>query len=412
MSEMLEEGIKKIEWARAHMHVLNEISSDIKSGGALNGLRIGISLHLEAKTAVLAIALKEAGAEVRITSCNPLSTDDSVALALREHYGVLTYAKRGQTDEEYYKSLQNVVDLKPQIIIDDGCDLVNLVHTQRTELLPDIIGACEETTTGIVRLQAMQKEGVLKFPVMNVNDALMKHLFDNRYGTGQSTFDGVFTATNRTIAGSIFVVGGYGWCGRGIAMRAAGLGANVIVTEIDPVKAIEARLDGFRVMEMKDAVVEADFIVTVTGVKDIIRDVHIPELKDQVVLANAGHFDNEINKEHLNSAASGISTLREGVEEYKMPDGRRIYVLAQGRLVNLASGQGHPAEIMDMSFSIQAAAADYLARNHDNLENRVHAVPQEIDSKVAWLKLKTLGVAIDELTPDQEEYRNSWRSGT
>jgi adenosylhomocysteinase len=408
----IEEGIKKIEWARAHMHVLREISAELKEGQALKGLRISMALHLEAKTAVLAIALKEAGADIRITSCNPLSTDDDVALAALEHYGVQNYAKRGQNDEEYYIALKNVLDLKPNIIVDDGCDLINLVHTERKELLPDIIGANEETTTGVVRLQAMEKEGVLQFPVMNVNDALMKHLFDNRYGTGQSTFDGVFTATNRTIAGSIFVVGGYGWCGRGIAMRAKGMGANVIVTEIDPVKAIEARLDGFRVMTMENAAPEADFIVTVTGVMDIIRDIHIARLKDQVVLANAGHFDNEINKGHLEEASAEIRTLREGVSEYLMPDGRRIYLLAEGRLVNLASGQGHPAEIMDMSFAIQATCTEYLAKYHKDLEKKVYMVPDEIDKKVAWIKLKTMGVTIDKLTPEQDKYRNSWSVGT
>jgi len=408
----LEEGIKKIEWARAHMHVLQEISEELKKGGALKGIRIGMALHLEAKTAVLAIALKEAGAEIRLTSCNPLTTDDDVALAAMEHYGVLNFAKKGQCTEEYYTALKNVLDLKPQIMIDDGCDLINIVHTERKELLSDIIGANEETTTGIVRLKAMEKEGVLEFPVMNINDALMKHLFDNRYGTGQSTFDGVFSATNLTIAGSTFVVGGYGWCGRGIAMRAKGMGANVIVTEIDPVKAIEARLDGFRVMTMEKAAPEANFIVTVTGVKDIVRDIHIAGLKDQVVLANAGHFDNEINKEHLRAEAMDVKPLREGVEEYTMRDGRRIYVLAEGRLVNLASGQGHPVEIMDMSFSIQAACAEYLGKHHQGLENRVYKVPDEIDEKVAWIKLSTMGLDIDELTPEQEKYRNSWSVGT
>lgn len=410
--EELEKGKLKIEWAKTHMPVLREIAKELKETQALKGLRIAMALHLEAKTAALAVALNEAGADIRITSCNPLSTDDCVAYALKEHYGVENFAKRGQCNDEYYCALNNVLDIKPQLIVDDGCDLINIVHTERRDLLDEIIGANEETTTGIVRLQAMEKDGALEFPVMNVNDASMKHLFDNRYGTGQSTFDGIFTATNLTIAGRVFVVGGYGWCGRGIAMRAKGMGANVIVTEIDPVKAIEARLDGFRVMTMEEAVPEADIILTVTGVKDIVRDIHLPTIKDGCILGNAGHFDNEINKEHLAAASNGKRIVRGDVEEYTLKDGRRVYLLAEGRLVNLASGQGHPAEIMDMSFSIQAACAQHVVQNYKEMQNKVYIVPEDIDNKVAWIKLKTLGVEIDKLTEEQEKYMNSWQVGT
>ena len=405
-----EVGLKKIEWARTHMPVMKEVQEQLKANGILKGVRIGMALHVEAKTAVLAITLKNAGADVRLTGCNPLSTDDDVVAALNDVFSLKTVAKKGESNEEYYAHLRAVLAHNPEYTIDDGGDLISLVHREYPELLQGIRGGNEETTTGIVRLRAMAAEGALKFPVMNVNDAMMKHLFDNRYGTGQSTFDGIFSATNLLIAGKNFVVGGYGWCGRGIAMRAKGLGANVIVTEIDPIKAIEAIHDGFRVMPMIEAVKEADFIVTATGVRDIVRKEHFEAMKDGCVLANSGHFDNEIDVAGLRGMAAGTEHVREMVEEFTMHDGRKIYVLAEGRLVNLAAGQGHPVEIMDLSFAIQALSVEYLLTH--KMEAGVHRVPLEMDERVAEIKLKSSGVKIDSLTERQRDYINTWREGT
>ena len=405
-----EVGLRKIEWAKAHMPVLTEVEKELRENGALKGVRIGMALHVEAKTAVLAITLKNAGADVRLTGCNPLSTDDSVVAALNDVFSLKTVAKNGEGNEEYYAHLRAVLAHNPEYLIDDGGDLISLVHREYPELLRSIRGGNEETTTGIVRLRAMAAEGALRFPVMDVNDAMMKHLFDNRYGTGQSTFDGIFSATNLLIAGKNFVVGGYGWCGRGIAMRAKGLGANVIVTEIDPIKAIEAIHDGFRVMPMIEAVKEADFIVTATGVRDIVRNEHFEAMKDGCVLANSGHFDNEIDVVGLREMATGTKNVREMVEEFTMPDGRKIYLLADGRLVNLAAGQGHPVEIMDLSFAIQALSAEYLLTH--KTEVGVHRVPLEMDERVAEIKLRASGVEIDKLTERQKDYINSWQEGT
>jgi adenosylhomocysteinase len=367
---------------------------------------------VEAKTGVLALSLREAGASVRLASCNPLSTDDSVATALAEVYGLEVFARKWQSADEYYDNLNKVLDLKPDLVIDDGADLVFLLHTKRQDLLKGVRGANEETTTGVIRLRAMERDGALRFPVIDVNDAQMKHLFDNRYGTGQSTIDGLMNATNLLIAGKTFVVAGYGWTGRGIASRARGMGAHVVVTEVDPVKAIEASMDGFEVLPMRKASRVADFIVSATGCKDILTATHFGGLKDQVVLANAGHFDNEISKADLERASKGKRRVREFVDEYLLPGGKRVYLLAEGRLVNIAAGQGHPVEIMDMSFAIQAVSAGYLAEHAANLKPRLYPVPASLDLKVARLKLGSLGIRTDRLTKEQRAYLESWREGT
>src|SRR5881296_2220776 len=412
MSQLGEAGARRIEWAREHMPVLAAIREELKAKKTLRGLRIGMALHVEAKTGVLALSLREAGATVRLASCNPLSTDDSVASALAEKHGLDVYAKKWQTNDEYYANLNKVLDLKPDLVIDDGADLIKLLHTNRRKLLDGVRGANEETTTGIIRLRAMERDGALRFPVIDVNDAQMKHLFDNRYGTGQSTFDGLMNATNLLIAGKTFVVAGYGWTGRGIAMRAKGLGARVVVTEVDPVKALEASMDGFDVLPMRAAVKAADFIVSATGCKDIITAAHFPGLKDQVVLANAGHFDNEISKADLERHSKGKRRVREFVDEYTLPGGKRVYLVAEGRLVNIAAGQGHPVEIMDMSFAIQGVSIGYLADRAATLGPRIYAVPSDLDLKVARLKLRSMGVRIDHLTKAQRAYLNSWQEGT
>jgi adenosylhomocysteinase len=412
VSELGQRGARRIEWARDHMPVLAAIRDELKQKKALRGLRIGMALHVEAKTGVLALSLQEAGAKVRLASCNPLSTDDSVATALAESYDLEVYAKKWETTEEYYANLHKVLDLKPDLVIDDGADLISLLHTKRTEVLPGVRGGNEETTTGVIRLRAMERDGALRFPIIDVNDAQMKHLFDNRYGTGQSTIDGIMNATNLLIAGKTFVVAGYGWTGRGIALRARGMGARVIVTEVDPVKAIEASMDGFDVMPMRKAARLADFIVSATGCKDIVTEAHFAGLKDQVVLANAGHFDNEISKADLERASKGKKRVREFVDEYVLPNGKRIHLLAEGRLVNIAAGQGHPVEIMDMSFAIQAVSAGYLAEHAGDLKPRVYAVPESLDLKVARLKLQSSGIQMDRLTKAQREYLDSWREGT
>jgi adenosylhomocysteinase len=412
MEDPVARGVDRIEWARAHMAVLSTVRVELVRKRTLKGMRIGMALHTEAKTAVLALTLKEAGARVRLASCNPLSTDDSVSLALNQKYGLETHAKKHESTKEYYENLNAVLDIRPQIVVDDGGDLISLLHTDRRELLDEVYGANEETTTGINRLKAMAADGKLEFPVIDVNDARMKHFFDNRYGTGQSTFDGIMTATNLLIAGRKFVVAGYGWCGRGIAMRARGMGARVVVTEVDPIKAIEANLEGFEVAPMAKAVKDAAFVVSVTGCKDVISRKQIPSLKDGVVLANAGHFDNEISKRDLQRLSKSRRQVRDYVEEYTLKDGRRAYLLAEGRLVNLAAGQGHPVEIMDMSFSIQALCAGYLADHHGQIRPGVHPVPPDIDDKVARVRLATWGLEVDQLTPEQKHYMSSWSEGT
>jgi len=410
--ELVEKGVRRIEWARTHMKVLENIRERMVKEQTFEGLKVGMALHTEAKTAVLALTIQEAGAEVRLTSCNPLSTDDSVAVALNEKYGLTTYAKKGQNTKDYYQSLNKVLDMKPDYVIDDGADLIFLLHTKRKELLPKIKGANEETTTGVMRLRSMAQQGALKFPVMSVNDAYMKYLFDNRYGTGQSTMDGFMAATNLVIAGKDFVVAGYGWCGRGIAMRAKGMGADVTVCEVDPIRAIEAKLDGYAVMPMSQAVRGADIIVSATGCKDVVTAKDINAMKDGCVLANSGHFDNEISKSALLKLSKRHAQVRDSVEEFELKDGRKVYLLAEGRLVNLAAGQGHPVEIMDMSFAIQALCLEYLDFSAQTLEPEVYDVPDHLDDQVARLKLQTMGVKIDKLSKDQRTYVRSWREGT
>jgi len=411
-TDLVRRGETRLRWARDRMPVLAEVSRRLKKSGTLKGARIGMALHTEAKTGVLAITLREAGADVSLTSCNPLSTDDCVAAALAEKHDMNVFAKKGQTADEYYRSLNKVIDFSPDFVIDDGADLIFLLHTKRRDKLTEVKGGNEETTTGIIRLRAMAEEGALRFPVISVNDAMMKHLFDNRYGTGQSTFDGIMSSTNLLIAGRRFVVAGYGWCGRGVAMRARGMGARVAIAEVDPVKAVEARLDGFDVMPMIEAVKDADFIVTTTGCKDVIHKRHFEKMKDNCVLANSGHFDNEISKKDLEALSSSKRIARENVVEYTLKDGRRINLLADGRLVNLAAGQGHPVEIMDMSFALQALAVEYLAKNHEKLEPKVHEIPRELDRWVAETALRSMGVKIDTLSDDQKRYLQEWREGT
>ena len=404
------EGELKIEWARRHMPVLNLIREEFKAEKPFKGLTIGMALHLEAKTAVLAETLMEGGAEIAITGCNPLSTQDDVAAACVKR-GMNVYAWRGETREEYYENLHRVLDHEPDIVIDDGADLIFLLHKERQELLDKIMGGCEETTTGVIRLKAMAEEGVLKFPVINVNDAYTKHLFDNRYGTGQSAMDGIIRTTNLLIAGKNVVVAGYGWCGRGVAMRAAGMGANVIVTEVNPIRALEAKLDGYRVMKMEEAAKIGDIFITTTGCKDVIRAEHMLVMKDGAILANAGHFDNEISKEDLRNISKSVRKVRKNIEEYDLGN-KKLYLLGEGRLVNLVCGDGHPCEVMDMSFANQALSAKFLKENHEKLENKVYNIPYEQDLRIASLKLRSMGVEIDELTPEQRRYLSDWREGT
>lgn len=378
----------------------------------LKGVKISMALHVEAKTGVFALLLREGGADVRMASCNPLSSDDSVVESLKNDYKMEVYARKGETEEEYYEYLNKTLDLKPQVIIDDGGDLTKIVTEDRTDLLDNIIGGNEETTTGVVRLFAMERQNALKFPMFDVNDAEMKHFFDNRYGTGQSTLDGIMTATNVLMAGKKIVVAGYGWCGKGIAMRMKGLGGMVTVTEINPVKAVEAAMDGFDVKPMNQAVREADLIVTATGMKNVVSYDDLLVAKKNVIVSNSGHFNNEIPVRELEMKSIEKHPVRESVMRYKLENGNTIDLIADGRLVNLAVGQGHPVEIMDMSFAIQALTAEYLVKNHENLENRVYPVPRDIDREVADLKLKGLGLSIDKLTDEQIKYSEEWKEGT
>jgi len=400
------EGFKKIGWAERHMKVLARIREEMERDRPLDGMKIGMALHVEAKTAVLVKTLIAAGAEVAITACNPMSTQDDVAEALRS-LGVKCYAKRGMSVEEYYSAIRKVADFMPDIIIDDGADLIFELHKRGQK----VKGASEETTTGVIRLKAMERDGVLMFPVIAVNDALTKFLFDNRYGTGQSTVDGLLRATNMLLAGKRIVVAGYGWCGRGIAMRCRGMGAKVIVTEVDEVRALEAIMDGFEVMPMDEACEIGDIFITATGNINVIREEHMKKMKDGAILANAGHFNVEINVSALEKMAKSVREVRKYVKEYDI-NGKRLYLLAEGRLVNLVAGDGHPIEVMDMSFSNQALAVRYIAENWEKLENRVYRLPEELDRKVAKLKLETLGIRIDRLTEEQIRYLSDWRSGT
>jgi adenosylhomocysteinase len=410
--ELAEQGKKRIEWANQSMPVLQSIRKDFIKNQPLKGIRISACLHVTTETANLMITLRDGGAEAVLCASNPLSTQDDVAASLVKDYGIPVYAIKGEDNDTYYSHIMAALDHKPHMTMDDGADLVSTALTKRKEVLEGIIAGTEETTTGVIRLRAMAKAGELKYPIIAVNDALTKHMFDNRYGTGQSTIDGVIRCTNVLLAGSKFVVAGYGWCGRGLASRARGMGADVIVTEIDPTKAIEAVMDGYRVMSMAEAAKIGDVFVTVTGNKNVIAKDHFELMKNGAVVANSGHFNVEIDIPALEKMSKSKRTTRDFVEEYAMGDGRKIYLLGEGRLINLAAAEGHPASVMDMSFANQALSAEYLAKNHKTLERSVFAVPVDLDKRVAKLKLESMGIKIDRLTPEQEEYLASWSEGT
>ena len=408
--DLWESGARKIEWVRRNMCLLRSIEEDFKRDKPFSGLKVALSIHLEAKTAYLCKVLAAGGAEMYVTGSNPLSTQDDVAAALA-HDGLNVYAWHASTPEEYHRHISEVIKAGPNVIIDDGGDLVNMIHNEYPELIPNVIGGCEETTTGIIRLIAMNKAGELKFPMALVNNARCKYLFDNRYGTGQSVWDGINRTTNLIVAGKNVVVAGYGWCGKGVAMRAKGLGASVIVTEIDPIKAMEAVMDGFKVMKMEEAAKIGDIFVTVTGCKDVITENSFANMKDGAILCNAGHFDCEVAVAKLAEICTEKYPARNNIDGYRMSDGRSIFVIGEGRLVNLAAGDGHPAEIMDMSFAIQALSAAYLVKNKDKLkagEKMTVNVPAEVDKEVAERKLRYWGITIDKLTEEQEKYLGSW----
>ena len=410
--ELADLGKKRIEWANQSMKVLQIIRKDFIKNQPLKGIRVSACLHVTAETANLAITLRDGGAEVVLCASNPLSTQDDVAASLVRDFSIPVFAIKGEDNETYYSHIMAALDHKPHMTMDDGADLVTTALTKRQDVLDGIFGGTEETTTGVIRLRAMAKEGVLRYPIVAVNDADTKHLFDNRYGTGQSTIDGIIRATNYLLAGSKFVVAGYGWCGRGLASRARGAGAEVLVTEIDPTKALEAVMDGFRVMSMHDAAKLGDVFCTVTGNKNVIRGEHFELMRDGAIVANSGHFNVEIDIPALEKMSSSKRTTRNFVEEYSLKDGRKINLLGEGRLINLASAEGHPPSVMDMSFADQALSADYLAKNHKKLEKKVYKVPDELDKRVAKLKLESVGIKIDKLTPEQEEYLASWDEGT
>ena len=410
--ELADLGKKRIEWANQSMKVLQIIRKEFIKNQPLKGTRISACLHVTAETANLMICLRDGGADVALCASNPLSTQDDVAASLVRDYNVPVFAIKGEDNDSYYSHIMAALDHKPQITMDDGADLVTVLHTKRQNELEGVIGGTEETTTGIIRLRAMAKEGVLAYPIVAVNDADTKHLFDNRYGTGQSTIDGIIRATNFLLAGSKFVVAGYGWCGRGLASRARGAGAEVIVTEVDPTKALEAVMDGFRVMSMDDAAKMGDVFCTVTGNKNVLAKQHFEVMKDGAIISNSGHFNVEIDIPTLEKMASSKRTTRNFVEEYAMKDGRRINLLGEGRLINLASAEGHPASVMDMSFADQALSVEFMVKNHATLEKKVYRVPDELDKRVAKLKLESMAIKIDRLTPEQEEYLASWNEGT
>ena len=409
---LAEHGMFRMQWAAKEMPVLDLIEKRFKEEKPFEGIRVGAAMHVTSETANLMRVLLAGGAEVALCASNPLSTQDDVAAALVSYYEMPVYAIKGETNEEYHQHMSAVVDTRPNITMDDGMDLVAMLHTERSDLLPNVVGGTEETTTGVIRLKAMAAQGQLKFPVIAVNDAETKHFFDNRYGTGQSTMDGLLRATNILLAGKVFVVGGYGWCSKGIAMRAKGMGSNVIVTEVDPLRALEAVMDGFRVMPMQEAAKEGHIFVSATGDMHVLDTHHFEVMRDGAILANSGHFDIEINMEGLRKMAVKITRVRDFLDEYTLADGRRIYVAGEGRLVNLAAAEGHPSAVMDMSFANQALAAEYLLQQKGKLEGKVYDVPREIDNAIAALKLKAMGVAIDTLTEEQQAYLNSWTIGT
>ncbi len=409
---LAKKGMQRIEWAAMDMPVLESIRARFKKERPLKGFRVAACLHVTTETANLMAALKDGGADVTLCASNPLSTQDDVAAACTKLFGVPTFAIKGEDNKTYYNHILSALEIKPQITMDDGADTVSVLHTKRKDLLPHVIGGTEETTTGVIRLKAMAANGVLQYPIIAINDAYTKHLFDNRYGTGQSTLDGIMRATNRLIAGSVVVVCGYGWCGKGVAMRAKGMGGKVIVTEIDPLKALEATMDGFDVMPIKEASKIGDIFVTVTGDLKVISKDCFSVMKDGAIVANSGHFNVELDLDSLAKMSKGKRSIREFVEEYTLRSGRRIYVLGEGRLVNLAAAEGHPSQVMDMSFANQALCAEYLVKNYKKLKKDVYSVPEAIDKKVAALKLKARGINIDKLTKEQEHYLNSWEMGT
>jgi adenosylhomocysteinase len=405
-------GALRVEWAMKSMPVLKLIQRRFEKQKPLKGVRLGACLHVTTETAALMMTLKGGGAEPALCASNPLSTQDDVAGFLARDLKIPVFAIKGEDNQTYYRHIHSVLDRKPMLTMDDGADLVSTLHTERRELLPGVKGGTEETTTGVIRLRSMADKGVLRYPIMAVNDADTKHFFDNRYGTGQSTMDGIIRATNRLLSGSVFVICGYGWCGRGLAMRAQGMGANVIITEVDPLKALEAVMDGYRVMPMAEAAPVGDFFCTLTGDIQVIRKEHFLKMKDGAILANSGHFNVEIHLEGLEKISTGKRIIREFVEEYRLKSGKKIYVLGEGRLINLAAAEGHPSSVMDMSFANQALAAEFMVRNKGKLGRKVHGVPADIDREIARLKLASMGVKIDTLTPLQKKYLSSWEMGT
>lgn len=409
---MAKRGLAHLEWAEQEMPVLRLIRERFAVEQPLKGIRLAACLHITSETANLARTLQAGGALVVLCASNPLSTQDDVAAALVAEYGIPTYAIKGEDNETYYKHIAAALEYHPQVTMDDGADVVSILHKTRRDLLPEVIGGTEETTTGVIRLRALQQEGRLEYPIIAVNDANTKHLFDNRYGTGQSTIDGVIRATNVLLAGKTFVVGGYGWCSRGIAMRAKGMGANVIVTEVNPLCALEAVMDGYRVMPMLEAAPLGDIFVTSTGDLHVIDSQHFSLMKNGAIVANSGHFNVELNIPALEALSASVERVREFVDQYTMPDGRRISILAEGRLVNLAAAEGHPSAVMDMSFANQALCAEYMVRNHATLTKVVYPVPQDIDREISRLKLQAMGIQIDTLTAEQQAYLASWESGT
>ena len=409
---LADKGLLRVEWAQRDMPVLTAIRERFAREQPLAGLRIAACLHVTTETGVLAATLKAGGATVHVCASNPLSTQDDVAACLARYEGIPTFAIKGEDGDTYYRHILQALELKPQITMDDGADLVFTVHTQRQELVPGIFGGTEETTTGVIRLKAMARDGVLQYPIIAVNDAMTKYLFDNRYGTGQSTLDGILRATNRLMSGSIFVVAGYGWCGRGLAMRARGLGARVIVTEVNPLKALEALMDGYEVRPMSQAAEVGDVFCTLTGDINVIREEHFLVMKDGAILSNSGHFNVEIDLEALARISTGHRPIREFVEEYALKNAKRLYLLAEGRLVNLAAAEGHPSAVMDMSFANQALAAEFISKNHQKFQKQVYPVPEEIDREIARMKLAAMETEIDTLTPEQEKYLASYDLGT
>jgi adenosylhomocysteinase len=406
------QGQDLIDWAAREMPVLTLIRQRFMKEQPLKGLKLAACLHVTSETANLMLALKAGGADVALCASNPLSTNDAVAAALTSLHGIKTYAIKGEDNDTYYGHIEAALDHRPAMTMDDGADLVSVLHKSRQDQLPEVIGGTEETTTGVVRLRAMAERGVLRYPIVAVNEADTKHMFDNRYGTGQSTIDGIIRSTNVLLAGKTFVIAGYGWVGRGLASRAKGHGADVVVTEVNSVKALEAAMDGFRVMTMSEAAREGDIFVTVTGDLNVIDRQHFEAMKDGAILANSGHFNSEINLKALDSMATGVRQVRPSVQEYKLGDGRRLHVLGEGRLINLAAAEGHPAAVMDMSFANQALCAEYMAKNSSTLENKVYDVPDDIDAEVARLKLNAMGIEIDTLTEEQRHYLSSWEEGT